>query len=74
MGAGAESNLRARTLYPAIGPLGPTALKAAAIAIMLLALVRVARRFPTYAVPSGALVIGIGLFGTASNVLFGLLR
>jgi hypothetical protein len=32
------------------------------------------RRFPTYTLPSAALVVGIGLFGAASNVLFGSLR
>ena len=74
VGIGAESNPLARTLYLSAGPMGPAALKAAAIAIMLLALVRVARRFPAYALPSAALVAGIGLFGAASNLLFGLLR
>lgn len=74
VGIGAESNPLARTLYLSVGPSGPAALKAAAIAIMLLALVRVVRRFPTYALPSAALVVGIGLFGASSNVLFGLLR
>ena len=49
-------------------------LKATAIAIMLLALARVVRRFPAYALPSAALVMGIGLFGAASNLLFGVLR
>ena len=73
VGIGAESNPLARTLYLLVGPWGPAALKAAVIAIMLLALVRVVRRFPTYAIPSGALVIAIGLFGAASNLLLGLL-
>jgi hypothetical protein len=41
---------------------------------MVMALVRVVRRFPTYVLPSAALVVGIGLFGATSNVLFGLLR
>ena len=35
VGIGAESNPFARTLYLSAGPLGPAALKAAAIAIML---------------------------------------
>jgi hypothetical protein len=74
VGIGAESNPLARTLYLSAGAWGPAALKAAAIAIMLIALVRVVRRFPTYALPSAALVVGIGLFGAASNLLFGLLR
>jgi threonine/homoserine efflux transporter RhtA len=74
VGIGAESNPLARTLYLSAGPGGPAALKAAAVAIMLLALVRVARRFPAYAVPSAALVLGIGLLGAASNLAFGLLR
>ena len=69
VGIGAESNPLARTLYLSMGPAGPTALKAAAIAIMLLALVRVARRFPAYVIPSAALAVGIGLFGAASNLL-----
>jgi hypothetical protein len=74
VGIGAESNPFARTLYLSVGPMGPTALKAAAIAIMLLGLVRVARRFPTYLLPSATLVVGIGAFGAASNLLFGLFR
>lgn len=74
VGIGAESNPFARTLYQSAGPLGPAALKATAVAIMLLALVRVARRFPTRLVASAAILVGIGLAGTASNVLFGLLR
>ena len=71
---GAESNPLARSLYMIDGPLGPALLKTAAVAIMLLALLRVERRFPTLALPSAALLIGIGLFGAASNLLFGLLR
>ncbi len=74
VGIEAESNPLARTLYLSVGPWGPAALKVAAVAIMLLALVRVGRRFPTYALPSAALVLGIGLFGATSNLLFGLLR
>jgi hypothetical protein len=74
VGIGAESNPLARTLYLSVGPLGPAALKAAAIAMMLLVLVRVVKRFPAYTVPSAALVAGIGLLGAASNLLFGLLR
>ena len=74
VGIGAESNPLARTLYLSAGPLGPAALKVAAISIMLLALFRVARRFPTYALPSAALLVGIGLLGFGSNLLFGLLR
>ena len=74
VGIGAESNPLARTLYLSVGPLGPAALKAAAIAMMLLVLVRVVKRFPAYIVPSAALVAGIGLFGAASNLLFGLIR
>jgi len=70
----AETNPLARELYLSVGPLGPAALKVAAITIMLLALVRVARRFPTYALPSAALVVGVGLFGATSNLLFGVLR
>ena len=73
-GIGAESNPLARTLYQSAGALGPAALKAAAIAIMLLALVRVARRFPSRVVPSAAILAGIGLLGAASNLMFGLLR
>ena len=53
--------------------MGTAFLKAAVICIILLALVRVTRRFPNYALPSGVLVVGIGLFGAASNLLFGLL-
>jgi threonine/homoserine efflux transporter RhtA len=74
VGIGAESNPFARTLYQSAGPLGPAALKVTAIAIMLLALVRVARRFPTRLVASAAVLAGIGLAGAASNLVFGLLR
>lgn len=74
VGIGAESNPLARALYLSAGPLGPAALKVAAIAIMLLVLLHVVRRFPTYALPSAALLVGIGLFGSGSNLLFGLLR
>jgi hypothetical protein len=73
VGIGAESNPLARSLYLSAGPIGPAVLKAAAVSIMLLALVRVVRRFPTFAVPSAVLLVGIGLFGAASNLLFGLL-
>lgn len=74
VGIGAESNPLARTLYMSVGPLGPAAMKVAAIAMMLLVLMRVVKRFPAYTLPSAALVAGIGLFGAASNLLFGLLR
>jgi threonine/homoserine efflux transporter RhtA len=74
VGIGAESNPFARTLYQTAGPLGPAALKATVVAIMLLALVRVARRFPARLVASAAILTGIGLAGAASNLLFGLLR
>lgn len=74
MGIDAESNPLARMLYLSAGPLGPAALKVGAIAVMMLALMRVVRRFPTYVLPSATLVVGIGLFGAASNLLFGLLR
>ena len=74
VGIGAESNPLTRMLYLSAGPLGPTALKVAAITIMLVGLVRVMRRFPIYVVPSAALVLGIGVLGAASNIAFGLLR
>jgi hypothetical protein len=74
LGVGAEGNPLARSLYLLAGPWGPAALKAAGIAIILLALARVARRFPTLVLPSAALASGIGLFGVASNVAVGLLH
>jgi len=74
VGIGAESNPLARSLYVLDGPVGPALLKTAAVALMLLALLRIERRFPALAIPSAALLIGIGLFGAASNLLFGLLR
>jgi hypothetical protein len=73
VGINAESNPLARSLYLSAGPVGPAALKVAAISIMLLALVRVMRRFPTFTLPSAAIVVGIGLVGAASNLAFGLL-
>jgi hypothetical protein len=74
MGVGAEDNPLARTLYLVAGPLGPAALKAAGTAIILLALARVVRRFPTKALPSAALASAIGLFGVASNIGVALIR
>ena len=74
VGIGAESNPLARTLYQLDGPIGLAALKAAAIAVMLLALVRVTRRFPAYALPSALIVVALELAGIASNVFFGLLH
>jgi hypothetical protein len=74
VGIGAESNPLARMLYVWGGPIGPATLKAAAIALMLLGLVRVMRRFPAYALPSALLVIAFEVAGIASNVFFGLLR
>ena len=73
-GVGAESNPLARALYLSAGAWGASALKAVAITIILLTLARVLRRFPTYALPSAAFAMGIGLLGATSNVLFGLLR
>ena len=74
LGVGAEDNPLARGLYLVAGPLGPAALKVAAIAIILLALARLVRRFPTMVLPSAALASAIGLFGVASNVGVTLLR
>jgi hypothetical protein len=74
VGIEAESNPLARSLYAMDGPLGPALLKAAAITFMLLVLLRVERRFPSFAVPSAALLVGIGLLGAGSNLFFGLLR
>jgi hypothetical protein len=74
MGVGAEDNPLARALYLLAGPLGPAALKVAAIAIILLALARLVRRFPKMVLPSAALASAIGLFGVASNVAVTLLR
>jgi hypothetical protein len=74
VGIGAESNPLARSLYELQGPLGPALLKAAAVSFMLLVVLRVERRFPAFAIPSAALLIGIGLVGAGSNLFFGLLR
>ena len=74
VGIGAESNPLARSLYTLEGPLGPALLKAAAVAFMLLVILRVERRFPSFALPSAAVLIGIGLLGAASNLMFGLLH
>ena len=70
VGIGAESNPLARMLYTSMGAVGPAALKATAVAIMLVGLMRVARRFPTFLLPSAALIAGIGLVGAASNLPF----
>ncbi len=74
VGIGAESNPLARMLYTSMGAVGPTGLKATAVAVMLVGLLRVARRFPTLLVPSAVLAAGIGLLGAASNLPFALIR
>jgi hypothetical protein len=74
VGIGAESNPLARSLYQAVGAFGPAGLKIAAISIMILALARVVRRFPTLVLPSAAVIVAIGLFGAGSYILFGLMR
>lgn len=74
LGIGAEGNPLARALYLLAGPWGPAVLKAAGITVILLALTRVMRRFPSLVLPSAALASGIGLFGVASNVVVGLLH
>lgn len=73
-GIGAESNPLARMLYRWDGPVGPAVLKAAAIAIILLAFVRVTRRYPRHALAAALIVVALELAGVASNVFFGLLR
>jgi len=72
VGIGAESNPLARSLYMLQGPFGPALLKAAAISVMLLAMLRVERRFPNLVLPSAVVLVAIGLVGAASNLLFGL--
>jgi threonine/homoserine efflux transporter RhtA len=74
VGIGAESNPLARSLYHAVGAVGPAGLKVAAISIMIVALARVVRRFPRFVLPSAAVIVAIGLFGAGSNILFGLMR
>ena len=74
VGIGAEDNPLARMLYLVAGPLGPAALKAAGIAIILVALARLVRRFPNMVLPSAALASGIGMVGVVSNVTAGLLH
>lgn len=74
VGIGAESNPLAQVLYLSAGPLGPALLKVAAIVVMILAMSRVVRRFPRYARPSAALLVGIGLLGASSNLLNGLVH
>lgn len=73
VGIDAERNPLARTLYLSAGPLGPAALKVLVISVMLAALLRVFRRYPTYILPSAMLMVGIGLLGAGSNLMFGLL-
>ena len=74
VGIGAESNPLARTLYHAVGAFGPAGLKVAAIAIMILGLSHVVRRFPNLVWPTAAVVFTIGLIGAGSNIVFGLMR
>lgn len=69
-----ESNPLAREIFLLHGPAGLAVMKLAAIAIMLLALWRVGRRFPAFAVPTALIVVAVEAMGIASNVLFGLLR
>jgi hypothetical protein len=74
VGIGAESNPLAQVLYLSAGPLGPALLKVGAITLMLLAMLRVERRFPRYALPSAALLVAIGLAGASSNLVNGLVH
>jgi hypothetical protein len=74
VGIGAESNPFARALYVSLGAAGPAILKLAAMAVLLIALLWIARRFPTQLLPAALLAAAIGLAGFASNVLFGLAR
>ena len=74
VGIGAESNPLAQFLYLSAGPMGPAALKVGAVAVMLLAMLRVVRRFPRYALPSAALLVAIGLAGASSNLFNGLVH
>jgi hypothetical protein len=74
LGIGAEGNPLARTFYLVAGPLGAAALKAAGIAIILLGMARLVRRFPNMVLPSAAVASGVGLFGVVSNVTVGLLH
>ncbi len=69
-----ESNPLARELFLLHGPAGLAALKIAAIGIMLLALWRVGRRFPSFLLPTAVIVVAVESVGIASNVVFGLLR
>lgn len=69
-----ESNPLAREIFLLHGPAGLAAMKVAAIGVMLLALWRVARRFPAYAVPTALIVVAVEAMGIASNVIFGFLR
>jgi len=73
-GIHAEQNPLARGLFESIGTAGPAVLKVGALAIVLLVLWRIAVRFPAYAWRSGALAIGLGLFGAWSNIAFALAR
>jgi len=72
-GIQAESNPLARQLYLVAGDAGPIAFKAIAVVALVLLVRRVAVRFPRLAVPTAAVVIAIGLLGTASNIVGGLL-
>ena len=72
-GIQAESNPLARQLYLVAGDAGPVAFNAIAVVALVLLVRRVAVRFPRLAAPSAAIVIAIGLIGTASNIIGGLL-
>jgi hypothetical protein len=74
VGIGAESNPLVRELYLAFGPLGPIALKAFAIVVVVLALQYVVVRFRGLVWPPAFLAGALGLIGAYSNVAFGLLR
>ena len=74
VGIGAESNPFARSLYLSLGAGGPALLKLTSTALLVFALLWVARRFPSRLVPAALLPSGLALAGFASNVLFGLAR
>jgi hypothetical protein len=72
-GIQAESNPLVRQLYLVAGDAGPIAFNGIAVVALVLLVRRVAVRFPRLATPTAAVVIAIGLLGTASNIVGGLL-
>lgn len=72
VGIGDETNPFARALYLSSGAAGLAVMKVIGTTVILLALLWIARRFPTRLLPAALMASALGFAGFASNVLSGL--